>query len=79
MSGDFKVSFGGVVRGFHVYQAVWSPVVGEELSIVREHGNPEDAFAVVVTKSGTTVGLIPREISKTCWHFIIAHDGEINC
>ena len=25
MSGDFEVSFGGVVRGFHVYQAVWGP------------------------------------------------------
>ena len=34
MPGDFEVSFGGLVRGFHVYQAVWSPVIGEELSTV---------------------------------------------
>ena len=27
-----EVSFGGVVRGFHVYKAVWTPVIGEELS-----------------------------------------------
>ena len=32
MPGDFQVSFGGVVRGFHVYQAICSPVVGEALS-----------------------------------------------
>ena len=45
MPGDFEVSFGGVVRGFHVYQAVWSPaMIGEELSTKREHGNPEDAL-----------------------------------
>ena len=55
MPGDFEVSFGGVVCGFHVYQAVWSPVIGEELSTEQEHGNPEDAFAVVIMKSGTTV------------------------
>ena len=53
-------------------------MVGEELSTEREHGNPEDAFAVAVMKSGTTVGHIPREISKTCWHFI-AQDGELSC
>ena len=50
------MSFGGVVRGFHVYKAVWTPVIGEELSTEREHGNPEDAFAVAIMKSETTVG-----------------------
>ena len=78
MPGDFEVSFGGIVRGFHVYQELWTPVIGEELSTEREHGNPENAFAVVTIKSGTTVDIhIPREISNTCWHFI-AHDGENN-
>ena len=78
MPGDFEVSFGGVVRGFHVYKAVWTPVIGEELSTEQKHGNPEDAFAVVIKKSRITVGHIPREISKTCWHFI-AHYGVICC
>ena len=53
-------------------------MIGEELSTEREHGNPEDAFAVAIMKSETTVGHIPREISKTCWYFF-AHDGEICC
>ena len=78
MPEDFEVSFCSVIRGFHVYQAIWTPTIGEELSTDREHGNPADRFAVAVQKSGTTVGHIPREISKTSWHFI-GHDGENSC
>ena len=46
MPGDFEVSFYAVVRGFHVYQAIWTPTVG---ATQREHSNPEDAYAVAVT------------------------------
>ena len=42
-----------------MYQVVWSPVIGEELSTEGEHGNIKDAFAVAIMKSGTTVGHIP--------------------
>ena len=45
MPGDFEVSFYAVVRGFHVYQAIWTPTVGEALATQREHSNPEDAYA----------------------------------
>ena len=38
MPGDFEVSFCAVVRGFHVYQAIWT-TVGEALATQREHGN----------------------------------------
>ena len=34
MPGDFEVSFYAVVRGFHVYQAIWTPTVGEALAHV---------------------------------------------
>ena len=50
MHADFEVSFGDVVHGFHVYKAMWTPV---EQSTERDHGNAEDAFAVVIMKSGT--------------------------
>ena len=50
MPGDFEVSFYAVVRGFHVYQAIRTPIVGEALATQREHGNPEDAYAVAVTQ-----------------------------
>lgn len=66
------------MRGFHVYREIWSPVVGEELSTQQEPDNPEDCYAVAVMRSGSIIGHIPREISKTCFHFI-SHDGEIGC
>ena len=48
MPDDFEVSFYAVVRGFHVYQAIWTPTVGEALATQREHSNPEDAYAVAI-------------------------------
>ena len=50
MPGDFEVSFYAVVSGFHVYQAIWTPTVGEALATQREYGNPKDAYAVAVTQ-----------------------------
>ena len=44
MPGDFEVSFYAVVSGFHVYQAIWTPTVGEALATQREHSNPEYAL-----------------------------------
>ena len=36
MPGDFEVSFYAVVRGFHVYQAIWTPTVGEALATQQD-------------------------------------------
>ena len=74
----FQVSFRGVVRGYHVYKDIWNPVLNEELTSQQEPGNLEDHYAVAVIKGDVIVGHVPREISKTCYHFI-AHDGEISC
>ena len=76
--GDFQASFKGVVRGYHVYQDIWTLSIGEELMTRPEIGNPEDLYAVAIMKSDTIFGHIPREISKTCFHFI-DHDGVIIC
>ena len=35
------------VRGYHVYYALWIPVIGEELVCVREPHNTADRYAVV--------------------------------
>ena len=56
MSGDFFVEFRSVVRGYHVYMSVWTPVLGELLYTEQELGNPEDQYAVSVLKSSTIVG-----------------------
>ena len=46
MPGDFEVSFGGVVRGFHVYQAVWSPAgCGSSVAVtITNAQEPRDSF-----------------------------------
>ena len=62
MSGDFFVEFRSVVRGYHVYRSVWTPVLGELLYTEQELANPEDRYIMSVLKSSTIVGHIPREI-----------------
>ena len=34
------------VRGYHVYQDNWTPVIGERLNYEREEENPRDRYAV---------------------------------
>ena len=58
------------VRGYHVYQDNWTPVIGERLNCEREEENPRDRYAVAIRKSGDTVGHVPRSISMLCSVFI---------
>ena len=58
------------VRGYHVYQNEWIPILGEVLQCSREIGNAHDPYAVKVTKDDTTVGHLPKKISLTCSLFI---------
>ena len=37
-ANHFQLSFSSVVRGFHVYQAVWTPVLNAEYLTQQEHG-----------------------------------------
>ena len=39
-----------MVRGYHVYQDVWSARVGEQLTCDQEPGNRHDTFAVAIKK-----------------------------
>ena len=45
-----------VVRGHHIYQKSWTPVIGEVLTVEREENNQHDDYAVAVTKNGDIVG-----------------------
>lgn len=67
-----------MIRGFHVYQSVWSPITGEELPCVRELSNAADPFAVAVVKNATVVGHIPRKISSVCSMFL-RKGGSLTC
>ena len=52
-----------VIHGHHVYKAVWTPVIGEELAVKPEVDNEHDDHAIVVMKLGDVVGHVPRSIS----------------
>ena len=67
-----------VVRGHHVYKSVWTPLLGERLLVRPETGNNHDKYAVSVVKHGEIVGHLPRELSRTVWHFIL-HGGQVTC
>ena len=67
-----------VVRGHHVYKAIWSPIVGEELEMCREPENRYDRHAVALKKRGSVVGHVPRENSKIMFEFM-ASGGRITC
>ena len=78
MTGVFEAAYDTCVRGYHVYQDVWVPVMDEMFSCFREDGNPHDPFAMKVTKAGITVGHLPNKISSTCSLFIL-DGGSISC
>ena len=62
------------LRGYHVYQLDWKPNCGQEIVFNQENNNFHNRFAVAgQTKlpgklSMTTVGHIPREISRFFWY-----------
>ncbi len=68
------------LRGYHVYQAVWEPHVGEAFISLQESMNAHDRHAMAVYRRdedpGVIVGHLPREISKTC-HYFTRHEGKI--
>ena len=51
------------VRGYHVYQDVFTQSIGEKLVAKREFNNTMDKQAVKVVKGDETVGHLPRKFS----------------
>ena len=56
------------IDGFHVYQDIWLPVMGETLPGHREDDNSEDRYAITCYKS-EVFGHIPQKISHYVHHF----------
>ena len=52
-----------VVKGHHIYKAVWTPVIGEELRTKLEKDNEHDEHAIAVILDGCTVGYLLRTVS----------------
>ena len=66
------------IRGYHVYQDTWTPLVGEELHCKREEENIQDRYAVVVKKGSARVGHMPRKVSAVCTLFL-HKGGTLKC
>ena len=67
-----------VARGHHVCKSIWTPVLGEELSVEPENGNEDDRYAVRVKKDDAIVGHVPRAFSSISW-FFLNRRGRIKC
>ena len=52
------------LRGFHVYSQTWTPILDENIGLIREPDNPFDRFAIKGTCKDRDVGHLPREVSK---------------
>ena len=68
------------VRGYHVYQEVWNPIVGEAFICQQENGNEHDAYAVGTIRAeggNEVIGHLPRKISRVAF-FFLAHAGSIS-
>ena len=59
-----------------MYNAVWTPVVGQVLHVRSKDSNTYDRFAVA-TLVHDVVGHMPCEISKIAWYFL-QHGGQIS-
>ena len=65
-----------VIRGHHIYKSIWTPVVGEELTLQREDGNDHD----IQTRGCRSEGRRRRwaRSSRVLWFFLV-RGGRIKC
>ena len=57
---EFSLQFKSSIRGHHIYKNVWTPSIGESLSLALESVNSHDRFAVSLVKDERVVGHMPR-------------------
>jgi site-specific recombinase len=67
-----------IVRGHHIYKTIWTPRLGETLTVQHEQDNDHDRYAVSVVKSEAIVGHAPCHLAKNMWYFLL-HGGHITC
>ena len=76
---EYEFSLPSSVQGYHIYQGIQKPTIGEELRCIREPRNVVDRYAVTVVKEKgcerTAVGHFPRKYRKYLPCFFIAVHG----
>ena len=79
MSTDSTFQMNSVMRGYHVYNGVWTSNTHDVSSCRHEEVNINDPCAVcMVHPSGIVVGHVQRTISSVCSMFIL-RGGNISC
>ena len=66
------------IRGYHIYQEVWTAAVGEELVCEREPHNSHHCYSVALKRMEIIIGHLPRKLSKQCSLFL-RRGGSIFC
>ena len=62
-----------VAHGYHIYQVLWEPHVGENFVAPHESSNGHNRHSLATYRdgeAGVVVGHLPSEITKTCHYFI---------
>ena len=72
----FTFEYESVIRGHHIYNSIWTPIVEETLSLISDDMNVHDIYAIGLVKGEVIVSHAPREVSKI-FHFFLRHDGTI--
>ena len=68
---SLKREISSFVRGYHAYKDIWTPSVGDCLSLMREETNPRDKNAVAVTlPNKTVVGHVPYNLAPLLSQFL---------
>ena len=67
--------FDSFIRGYHLYQHIWTPVEGETDSCTRESGHEQNCNAVAAMYEDRVLGHIPSAISK-CFSLFLTLPGS---
>ena len=59
----YKCQVQYAVRGYHVYQNIWTATIGEVLSCEKEPRNAADPYTVATVSAGVIVGHVSQEFS----------------
>ena len=56
MAGDRACCLDSVVRGYHIYKRIWTPVIGKQLDVVHEDDNEKRFSSQILAACWTTRG-----------------------
>ena len=68
-----------IMRGHHIYKVLWTPVIGEELTVTPEENNNHNRHTIAVMKGGEVVGHVPRELSRILYFFLRRSGSCVLC